>query len=75
MLKTTKEKSKKRGGEKDSAVRERLTGVNVIRKERWKRCSMDGHNSRREEERAGGREKQLSSCPSLHASSLGGLRL
>ncbi len=63
-------------GEKDSTGGERLTRVNVIRKERRKRYSMDGHNRRRrKEEKAGGREKQLGSWPSLHASSPGGLRL
>lgn len=31
-------------------------GVNVLRKERWRRYSMDRHNSRRREGKKGGRE-------------------
>lgn len=54
--------------------------MNVIRKERWKRYSMNGHNSRRrEEDGEGGREREAAQfmplSPCSEDSSLGGLRL
>lgn len=74
MLKITYKAKKTRKREKERKTgrpreRERLTRVNVRRKERWERYAIDGHNSRRrEDEREGSEgEKQLSSCPSPHA--------
>lgn len=60
-------------GKKEERKTERQTDrqadrrVNVMRKERWKRYSMDGAEGGRKKGREGGRERQHSSCPSPHA--------
>lgn len=80
MLKIINYEAKKKNKKKRRRERQRPTRMNVIRKERWKRYSMNGHNSRRrEEDGEGGREREAAQfmplSPCSEDSSLGGLRL